>query len=80
MLPADTSLLLGVRQFKLFQTGFFDVELHYVPRTDGVEIAEAAAQDVVDKYLSPRFRIRCRRVSEIPRAPSGKYLMHECLI
>lgn len=80
MLPADTSLLLGVRQFKLFQTGFFDVELHYVPRTDGVEITEAAAQDVVDKYLSPRFRIRCRRVSEIPRAPSGKYLMHECLI
>jgi hypothetical protein len=45
-----------------------------------MEISEAAAQDAVDKYLSPRFRIRCRRVAEIPRAPGGKYLMHECLI
>jgi phenylacetate-CoA ligase len=80
MLPPDASLLMGVRQFKLFQTSFTDVELHYVPKADGMEIAEDAAQDVVDKYLSPRFRIRCRRVAEIPRAPSGKYMMHECLI
>ena len=79
-LPAGVANLLGVRQFKLFQTSFVDVELHYVPATEGAEVADAAAQDVVDKYLSPRFRIRCRCVSEIPRAPSGKYIMHECLI
>jgi phenylacetate-CoA ligase len=80
MIPSDASLLLGVRQFKLFQTSLVDVELHYVPKADGVEIAEAAAQEVCDKYLSPRFRIRCRCVAEIPRSPSGKYMMHECLI
>ena len=80
MLPPDVSLLMGVREFKLFQTSLTEVELHYIPKADGMEISEAAAQDAVDKYLSPRFRIRCRRVAEIPRAPGGKYLMHECLI
>ena len=70
---------LGIRQFKVFQTTATDVELHYIPRTDGIEISEQIAQDIVDKYMSPSLRVRCRRVSDIPRAPSGKFLTFERL-
>ena len=80
MLPSGIAHHLGVRQFKLFQTSYAEVELHYVPRAGDAEIEEAAAQTIVNRYLSPRFRVHCRRVSEIPRLPSGKYIMHECLI
>lgn len=80
MLPSGIAHRLGVRQFKLFQTSFTDVELHYIPGPEGAEIEPAKAQAIVDRYLSPQFRVHCRRVSGIPRAPSGKYIMHECLI
>ena len=79
MLPAGIAHALGVRQYKLFQTSLTEVELHYVPGPGG-GIEDSKAQAIVDRYLSTRFRVRCRAVDEIPRAPSGKYIMHESLI
>jgi phenylacetate-CoA ligase len=80
MLPAGIAHMLGVRQYKLFQTSLTEVELHYVPRPGNASLEDSQAQAIVDRYLSTRFRVRCRTVNEIARAPSGKYIMHESLI
>jgi hypothetical protein len=79
-IPHQTAQDLGLRQFKFVQTSVCDIELRYIPRDPGMEIAQDLAQTMVDKYMAPGFRVRCVKVSELPRAPSGKYLMHECLI
>ena len=80
MLPSDVVSSLNVKQYKLFQTSLTDVELQYIPRSDTAMIKNSQAQAIVDRYISPEFKVRCLRVSEIPRLPNGKYLMHECLI
>lgn len=80
MLPAGIAHMLGVRQYKLLQTSLTEVELHYVPQPGNAGLEDNQAQAIVDRYLSTRFRVRCRAVDEIPRAPSGKYIMHESLI
>ena len=80
LLPPRIADRLGMRRFKFFQTTLTDIELHYIPRADDGEIPEHVAQDLIDKYMSPDFRVRCIRVSDIPRAPSGKFLMYECLV
>jgi phenylacetate-CoA ligase len=79
-LPHPVASKLALRKFKLFQTTETDVELHYIPVTDDVQISDEQAQQMVDKYMAPGFRVRSVRVSELPRARSGKYLLHECLI
>ena len=71
---------LALRKFKLIQRTLTDIDLLYVPRDDTVEITEDAGQNLIDRYMAPGFKVHCRRVDELPRAPSGKYLMHECLI
>jgi len=79
-IPHQTAQDLGLRQFKFVQTTVSDIELRYIPRDPGMEIAQDVGQNMVDKYMAPGFRVHCVKVSELPRAPSGKYLMHECLI
>ena len=79
-LPHSVAHELALRQFKLIQRTLTDIELLYIPRDDGAVIADDTAQGMIDRYMAPGFRVRCMRVSELPRAPSGKYLLHECLI
>jgi len=79
-LPHRVAHELALRQFKLIQRTLTDIELLYIPRDDAAQITEAVAQDLIDRYMAPGFKVRCLRVSELPRAPSGKYLQHECLI
>ena len=79
-LPIHVAHRLALRKFKLIQTTLTDIEMLYVPQDDGVEISRNMAQDIVDRFMSPGFRVHPRRVSEIPRARGGKYLMHECLV
>jgi phenylacetate-CoA ligase len=71
---------LALRQYKLIQRTLTDIELLYIPRDDTMQIAEDVAQGLIDRYMAPGFKVRCLRVDELPRAPSGKYLLHECLI
>ena len=71
---------LALRQFKLVQTTLTDLELLYIPQDETFEIAQDRAQDIVDRHMAPGFRVRCVWVSELPKAPSGKYLWHECLV
>lgn len=78
--PSDVALELGLGQYKLIQTTLRDVELHYVLREGAAELEPEVIQNIVDRYLSPGFKVRPVRVSEIPRAPSGKFLMHESLV
>lgn len=80
MLPSDVVHGLGLRQFKLFQTSLTDIELHYIPCSGGMIIDDAQAQMIVNRHISTRFKVHCRQVAEIPRAPSGKYIMYESLI
>ena len=79
-LPHRVAAKLALRKFKFFQTTETDVELHYIPVTDDVQISDEQAQTMVDKYMAPGFKVRSIRVNELARAPSGKYLLHECLI
>ncbi len=79
-IPLSVVTKLPWRQFKLIQRTFADVELHYVPKDETVEIAQELAQDMVNRYMAPGFKVSCVRVKEIPRAPSGKFLSHECLV
>ena len=78
--PSNVALELGLGQYKLIQTTLRDVELHYVLREGAAELMPEVIQNVIDRYLSPGFKVRPVRVSEIPRAPSGKFLMHESLV
>jgi phenylacetate-CoA ligase len=78
--PSNIALELGLRQYKLIQTTLRDVELHYVLREGAAELQPEVVQNIIDLYLSPGFRVRPVRVPEIPRSPSGKFLMHESLV
>jgi phenylacetate-CoA ligase len=80
MIPARIALELGVREFKLVQTTREDVEINYVLREGASLLATEALQALIDAYLSPGLRAHPRPVAEIPRAPGGKFLMHECLV
>ena len=79
-LPHRVVHALALQKFKLIQRTLTDIELLYIPRDEHMQIAEDVAQDMVDRYMAPGFKVRCVRVNELPRAPSGKYLMHECLV
>jgi len=79
-IPSDVALKLGLGQYKLLQTTLRDVELHYVLREGAAELEPEVIQGIVDRYLSPGFKVRPVRVSEISRTPSGKFLMHESLV
>jgi len=78
--PSNVALELGLGQYKLIQTTLRDIELHYVLREGAAELVPEVIQDIIDRYLSPGFRVRPVRVLKIPRAPSGKFLMHESLV
>ena len=47
---------------------------------DGVTVDAEAAQRMIDIYVSPKLKAIPVKVSELPPAPNGKYLMHESLI
>jgi phenylacetate-CoA ligase len=79
-LPHRVAVKLALRQFKLVQVTLTDVELRYIPRAEGQQINDEIAQDMVDRYMAPGFKVRCVPVGELPRAPNGKYLMHESFV
>jgi phenylacetate-CoA ligase len=79
-LPQSVVTKIPWRQYKLIQTTLTDIELHYIPQDETTEISQELAQDMVNRYMAAGFRVRCVRVKEIPRARSGKYLSHECLV
>jgi phenylacetate-CoA ligase len=71
---------LALRQFKLIQRTLTDIELLYIPRDEAVQITDEVAQGLIDRYMVPGFKVHSLRVNELPKAPNGKYLLHECLI
>jgi len=79
-LPGRVVERLGWRKFKLFQTTLQDVELHYVPQDPADEFADQLGQELVDMYMAPGFKVRCVRVADIPRAPNGKYFLHQSFV
>jgi phenylacetate-CoA ligase len=78
--PAKEAHALGIQKFKLVQLSLDHVELRYIPFREETEISPQTAQKIVDTYLSPHLKITPIRVRDIPRAPSGKYLMHESMV
>lgn len=77
--PEDI-LELGIDRYKLVQISWKEIELRYIPRTPETTISIKQAQYLIDRNLSKVFRAIPVKVAELPNAPSGKYLMHECLI
>jgi phenylacetate-CoA ligase len=71
---------LDVRHFKLIQRTLTDVEFHYLPKDPASEVSRERIQGLVDRFIAPGFSVTCVKVSELPRAASGKFLMHESMI
>lgn len=67
-------------KYKLLQVSRSDVRLLYVPRHADVTLSDEAAQDIVNRNVSPLFRATAVRVDEIRPARGGKYFQHECLL
>jgi phenylacetate-CoA ligase len=78
--PAKMANELGMRKFKMVQLRVDHIEMRYIPRDDGNEISQEALQKIADIYISPTVKMTPVKVHDIPRAPSGKYLMHESLV
>jgi len=79
-LPGRVAERLALHRFKLFQKALGEVEFHYIPRDPDAEVAESVAQELIDMYMAPGFKVRCVRVAEIPRTPGGKYFLHESFV
>lgn len=76
-IPGDVMPDLGIQKFKLIQTTPQDVELHYMAPAEIPDLTQEVAQRLIDYYLASVLRVTPMRVSDIPRGPGGKYLMHE---
>jgi phenylacetate-CoA ligase len=78
--PAKEAYALGIRKFKMVQLSVDHVELRYTPWSEDAVISAEAVQNAICSYLSPDLKVTPVRVSDIPRSPSGKYLMHESMV
>jgi phenylacetate-CoA ligase len=79
-LSPEELIELGVRRCKLVQTALAEVEFRYIPMNEAVSVSAEAAQRMIDIYVSPKLKAIPVKVSELPPASNGKYLMHESLI
>lgn len=70
----------GIRKFKLVQITQQDIEFRYVPLYPDITITAEDIQPLIDNSMSPLFRVRPVRVSEIKPQPGGKYFLHESLL
>ena len=77
--PEDI-LELGIYRYKLVQISREEIEFRYIPATPETTLSIEQAQYLIDRNLSKAFRAIPVKVAELPNTPSGKYLMHECLI
>ncbi len=71
---------MGIKRFKLVQTTKTDIEFRYIAKSHGLILDQAKIQSMVDREISPQFKVNLVPVSELPNAPSGKYLWNERLI
>jgi phenylacetate-coenzyme A ligase PaaK-like adenylate-forming protein len=78
--PAKEAYVLGIQKFKLVQLSLDHVELRYIPLREETELSPQMVQNIIDRYLSPQLKVTPVKVRDIPRAPSGKYLMHESMV
>jgi phenylacetate-CoA ligase len=77
LFPSNEAYALGIKKYKLVQLALDRVEFRYIPMFENVEISPSEVQNLIDAYLSPKLKVIPVRVTDIPRAPSGKYLIHE---
>ncbi|WP_119274082.1 AMP-binding protein [Taklimakanibacter deserti] len=78
-LDPEVALSAGLHQFKMIQHSLAEIELLYIPHGT-VELSSARAQELVEEHMGPGFNVKCTKVENLPPAPNGKYMMHECLI
>ncbi len=71
---------MGIKRFKLVQTTKTDIEFRYIEKTPDLVVNQDAIQKMVDREISPHFNVILLPVTELPNAPSGKYLWNERLI
>lgn len=76
-IPPEDLLANGIRRYKLIQTALDEVEFLYVPFEGAAALPEEVAQNLIAAHVSPRLRVRLRKVEEMPVSPAGKFLMHE---
>ena len=71
---------LGIKRFKMVQTALDTIEFRYQMFDPQTTLDVAALKAIVARDMSPQFKVSAVAVTEFPRAPSGKYIMHERLI
>ena len=71
---------MGIKRFKLVQTTKTEIEFRYIGKTPDLVVNQDTIQSMVDREISPHFKVILVPVTELPNAPSGKYLWNERLI
>ncbi len=79
-IKAATIVSLGIKRFKLVQRSEIEVELWYQLQKPQDRLTDDLADGLIKSEMSPLFNGKAVWKDEFPRAVSGKYLMHECLI
>lgn len=65
-------------QYQIAQTGPLEIEFRYVPQSEGQQEDREALKRLLRDCLDSRVTVTVRRMSEIPRLPSGKYEDYVC--
>jgi phenylacetate-coenzyme A ligase PaaK-like adenylate-forming protein len=73
-------LAIGIKRHKMVQTKIDEIDFLYQSAKPGEKIDHDKIRQLVASEISPLFKVNPIPVTEFPRAPSGKYIMHERLI
>jgi phenylacetate-CoA ligase len=80
MIASEIIQRIGLKQFKLRQINTTEVEMFYIPANPAAILAEAVAQDTIDKNISRKLKVKLIKVDELPRTRGGKVLIYESLV
>ncbi len=70
---------LGIKRFKLVQPKPDVLEFRYLGNVHRPDMLQVDVETIIQRDLSPLFRVQLVEVAEFPLGPSGKYFMHERL-
>jgi phenylacetate-CoA ligase len=70
--------VMPLKQVQFAQTDYEMVEIRYVPGLGSAPIDDDAVQRYIKSRIGEEFSAKLVPMSEIPRAPSGKFFYHLC--
>ncbi len=80
MIASEVVNRIGLKQFKLRQISTAEVEMFYIPLDPNQQLSETIAQEIIDKNISRKLKVKVIRVDELPRTRGGKVIIYESLL